>query len=462
MTRLGRVWGIVVVLATTGAIALAGASGQDAGPRDAAVRRHVRALETSAGGTVDEAVARFEQDHFSRAFLARTTASDRRATVAAIRAAAADVANVLVDVNDRAYTVTLEGPTSHVITFTVEDGPPYGIDTLDVAERQTASRRLTLTRETLPETIDRLESDGWSGVIHVELDGDVVLERPFGMANAALGNPMALDTIFGTGSNPIDLTVAAIALLAQDGRLDPDAPVARYLNGVPPDKQAMTVRHLMTGQSGLPDFVHTADDWDPDLAWVDRATVERRILTAPLRFAPGTDRVHSHAAFVLLAALVEHLSGETYRAFVRGRLLDPAGMTRTGFYGETRDLPLGAFAVGGGPSRVGLPNIPPNWGPTSWLVMGSGGMFSTLPDLRRFYAFVRSGEVLREPWSRRFRQASVSLDGSDRGFELFRAYNRPGHEAILMLNTVGDPSILRALTAALERLVDPAAETAGG
>jgi CubicO group peptidase (beta-lactamase class C family) len=377
--------------------------------RQATVRRHVQALERSAAGGLDDALSRLERDDFSRGFLDRTTAADRRALVASLREAAAGAGGVTVEARNDAFIVTMSGARSWTITFTLEESPPFGIDSIAVASR--APDPVTtpdLTPDTLAAAFDRLAADGWSGVVHVRLGDRVVLERPFGQANAPLGVSVRLDTIFGTGSNPIDLTAAAVSLLAQEGRLALDDSIARYLEDVPPDKRPITLRHLLTGASGLPDFFHTAEDWNPDLGWIDRETAERRLLAAPLRFTPGTDRAHSHAAFGLLAAIVERAAGQPYRYVVRDRVLTPAGMSRTGFYGETLGLSLPDFAVGGGPERVGIPNIPPNWGPTSWLVMGSGGMFSTLPDLLRFYTFIRTGGVLDGEHAARFRGASTT------------------------------------------------------
>jgi CubicO group peptidase (beta-lactamase class C family) len=434
---------------------------QDA-PVDVAVRRHVRAIEGATGGTLDEALARFERDHFSRGYLARVSPADRRDVMTAVRTAAADVDDVRVMRRDGRFVVVLGGRVAHEVTFTVEAGEPFGIDTLEVtrsAATTVPAAALDITRENLDATFDRLEKDGWSGVVSVRLDGKVALERPFGLGNPSLGLPMRLDTIFGTGSRPIDYTIAAIFLLEQDGKLGLDDTIDRFFGAdVPPDKRSMTIRHLMNGQSGLPDFFHTADDRDPDLAWIDRITAERRILAQPLRFAPGTGRAHSHAAFGLLAAIVERASGQSYAAFVRQRLLGPAGMTRTGFYGESLGLAVTDFAVGGGPDSVGVPNIPPKWGPASWLVMGSGGMFSTLGDLQRFYTFVRSGPVLADRHAARFRGPFATLDGSDRGFELFHVHNPVGgSEVILLLNMpLGRPGV-RQVFDALARLVQPGA-----
>jgi CubicO group peptidase (beta-lactamase class C family) len=388
--------------------------------------------------------------------MSRTAPEERRNLVSRLREAAADAGDARLDVRDGRFVLTLEGSRSTEVVFSVQGDPPFGVDSLDVRAGAAASA-VTLTRENLAATFDRLEAERWSGVVHVTLGGAVALERPFGMADAGRNQPVTLDTVFGTGSRPIDYTIAAVNLLAQQGRLKLDDTIDTYFDDVPADKHAMTIRHLMTGQSGLPDFFHTRDDWDPDLAWVDRATAERRMMAQPLLFAPGQGREHSHGAFGLLAALVERVSGDTYARFIRQRFFEPAGMTRTGFYGESLGLSLDDFAIGAGPSVVGVPNIPPNWGPTSWLVMGSGGMYSTLPDLRRFYALLRSGRVLDDRFGERFRADFVSVDGSDRGFELFHVYNRSGNEAILMLNMQGNRQGVRQVFNALVALVEAAA-----
>lgn len=317
-----------------------------------------------------------------------------------------------------------------------------------------AAPPLDLTRDTLRETLDRLEAEGMSGVIYVRLNGEVALEHAFGTANTELEIPNALNTIFGTGSRPIDYTMAAIYLLDQQGHIKLDDTIDNYFEDVPSDKRPITIRHLMTGRSGLPDFFHTESDWDPDLAWIDRLTAEKRLLSQELLFAPGKDAIHSHGAFGLLAALIERVAGVPYYDFIRENFFDPAGMNRTGEYGEARGLSIADFAAGGGPKFAGLPNIPPNWGPTSWLIKGSGGMYSTLGDLRKFYDYVRSGQVLDEQHSAAFRQSTVNLDGSDRGFELFSIYRPPNSEVFLFINAQEDRGKMRQLIHALERLVE--------
>ncbi|NJO92485.1 MAG: beta-lactamase family protein [Chloroflexia bacterium] len=222
---------------------------------------------------------------------------------------------------------------------------------------------------------------------------------------------------------------------------------------MPEDKQSITVDYLMTGRSGLPDFFDTEDDWDPDLQWVDRETAIERMFSQELLFKPGADHKHSHGAFGLLAALIEKVSGMSYFDFIKKNFFDPAGMTKTGEYGQILGLSINDFAAGGGPNFVGIPNIPPNWGPTSWLVKGSGGMYSSLGDLQKFYEYIRSGRVLDNEHNMPFREATANLDGSDRGFELFSIYLPPNTEIYLFINEISDRSLLQQLMSALQRLI---------
>lgn len=301
---------------------------------------------------------------------------------------------------------------------------------------------------------DLVENEDFSGVVYLKKDGSEIIRAAFGLANRATNEPVRLDTIFGIGSRPIDFTTAGVYLLASRQELSPDDPITSYFDDVPEDKRAITIRHLLTGRSGLRDFHGSPADWDQDLAWISREEAERRILDQKLLFEPGTDRASSHSAFGLLASVIERVSGEDYFDFLKRNFFDPAGMTRTGEYGSFGGHDVRDFAVGGGPEIVGEPNIPPNWGKTSWLVKGSGGMYSTLDDLLRFLDFVRTSGVLTGEGLDRFNRRSINIDGSMRGFELFSATTRNAEDvAFLFVNTTGSPDLFERVALSLEREV---------
>jgi len=282
----------------------------------------------------------------------------------------------------------------------------------------------------------RIQSDvdaGFSGVILVIRDGEPVLDAAFGMANREKGVPNRLDTIFGIGSTPIDFTHVGIRMLMQQGKLSPDDPITKFFDDVPADKRAITIDHLMTGRSGLQNFHGLPSDGNPDHPWIDRDEAMRRIFARELLFEPGTGREHSHSAWGVLAAILEIASGESYQEFTEKRIFAPLGMVDTGFYGEK--YPEERMAVGYGMLTNGEVNAPPYWGPTSWLVLGSGGQVSTVPDMHRFVTGMRAGKLLDEEMTQALLSTwrGVLAGGSVFGYEILYTTD-PDNMMILISN----------------------------
>lgn len=278
------------------------------------------------------------------------------------------------------------------------------------------------------------ESDhGFTGVMLVARDGQVVLHEAYGMANREKQLAMKPDTTLAIGSTPIDFTKAGILLLAQQGKLKLSDPITKFFDHVPEDKKAMTLEQLMTGRSGLTDFHDIPGDKDKDHSWIDRDEAVRRILAGKLLFAPGQGRRHSHSAFGLLAAIVEIVSGQSYQDFTREHLFKPAGMNDTGFFGDA--IPTERLAIGYGPRKDGEINAPPFWGKTSWLVMGSGGQTSTALDMWRWVQAVHGGKLLNEDSLRVYGGQGVLVGGDVYGFYIMYAGDHRNC-MILMSNAV--------------------------
>jgi CubicO group peptidase (beta-lactamase class C family) len=119
---------------------------------------------------------------------------------------------------------------------------------------------------------------GFSGVLLVARDGKTAFHKAYGMANREKRIAMRPDTILAIGSTPIDFTKAAILLLAERSKLSLTDPITKHFDEVPKDLKSVTIAHLMTGRSGLPDFHHLPTDRNRVHSWIDRAEAVRRIL----------------------------------------------------------------------------------------------------------------------------------------------------------------------------------------
>lgn len=421
-----------------------------AATRDARRRQHVRAIEQAYRLNWNA----FVEAHFAPSLRQAMTASQLAELRDRMQEGSRNVGSALLEIDGKEFILKLGGAEGQLdIRFTLEDAAPFNITDISAGGRLASTILPAITDSNLDAVLDRAEAEGFNGVVFAFRDGEVIARRALGYADAVHQVPMRLDTIFDVGSQPTEFTIALAHIAAAQGQLDLDDRVSQYIGEMPEDRRAMTVRHLLEGRSGLPDYLDRESDWDPDLAWLSRQGLIERAKREPLGFAPGQGEAHSHAALSLLAAIVEIATRRPYYDYLKEKILDPAGMTHTGMYGSTPDVPASRFAVGPGPRTMGLPNIPPNWGRASWLVIGSGGMYSTLDDQLKFKHYVANDDDVPSPLRQRFSAAGLELDGSERGFERYEARNRQGDVVLIMTNSeTGDP-VYRALTKRLGEFI---------
>ncbi len=348
--------------------------------------------------------------------------------------------------------LTFEMPEQTMtVSFGMTDNSPVRINRISVRSEQHPQAEAPISWDNLEASLDQAAEQGFEGVVLVTRDGEIVFQKGYGFANREKKITNTVETVFGIGSQPIDFTHVAILLLLDRGKLDLDDPITKFFADVPDDKQSITIRQLMTGQSGFPDFHDRPSDENKDHSWIDRDEAVKRMLAHELLFEPGEGEQHSHSAWGMLAAIVELVSGQTYQEFTTQHLFEPAGMKDTGFYGD--EVPAERIAVGYGELKSSQPNSPPHWGKTSWLVMGSGGQVSTLPDMLRWESAVKAGKLLSPESTRLFldHHNGLATDGSMYGFEFMHSYD-PDSLFLLLSNSVETREKRRSFMALGRRL----------
>jgi len=429
-------------------------------------QRRVRAIEGMVESAGEEAILQFIEMHVAPAYRDQIGAEALVAHVRKIREAASGFGGVLAAPAENGATRVTFLKEQHEVSvlFLLEEAPPHRIVALELQAGDTSPAKgpevPPFTWETLASRLDDAAKAGFAGTVLVVREGQIALHQGYGLANREKGIPNGQDTIFAIGSVPIDFTRAAVLKLEETGKVRGSDPITSFLWDVPGDKRGITLDHLMSGRSGLPDFHHVAGrDADPDLTWIDREEALRRILSQDLLFPPGGGRAHSHSAWVLLAAIVEQVAKESYGEFLRKNFFEPAGMTRTGLHEEAAGFDDGDFAAGYEGQRVGTINIPKHWGRTSWLVMGSGGMQSTPRDLYRWIQAIRDGKTLSAASAGKYWKGGPLAGGDDRGF--FCLYTEgPGNLMILCSNVHRAPGdLVSTVGRRLVELVMPRRDT---
>ena len=175
-------------------------------------------------------------------------------------------------------------------------------------------------------------------VVLIDHNGHQVFEQAYGNRKvvgelspngSTAAEPMTEDTIFDMASlSKVLSTSVAIMQLYEEGKLQFDDPVAKYLPAFAQNgKENVTIRELLTHYSGLPPDIDLKDSWG--LAAPDKAEGIRRALASPLVTTPGTHFEYSDINFITLGALVEKLSGEDLDVYAQEHIFTPLSMTNT-------------------------------------------------------------------------------------------------------------------------------------
>jgi CubicO group peptidase (beta-lactamase class C family) len=285
----------------------------------------------------------------------------------------------------------------------------------------------------------------------VVLRGDrTQLEVCAGLADRATGTPIHPGTRFALASLSKAFTAAAVLTCVREGLLGTQD---RVVDLLPPSRRPrtmsdeVTVHHLLSHTSGIGDYAEEDEDlagYVEDYAALWRTQPMYRMErpddylplytdAAPVA-RPGGEFHYSNAGFVLVAAVVEEVTGQEFVPSVTERVLRPCGMTSSGYFRSDEAVPDVATGYTRrtqkeGPWRSNVFSVPVIGG-------GDGGAHSTPRDLHRFLTAIATGSLLGADLSGLMRRRHVAVEeGIGYGYGLYiRADGSFGHDG-------GDPGV---------------------
>jgi CubicO group peptidase (beta-lactamase class C family) len=223
--------------------------------------------------------------------------------------------------------------------------------------------------------------------VAVVRDGKLVKAKGYGLANLELNVPAAPDTVYEIGSLTKQFTATAVMLLVEDGKVNLDDHVAKYLERAPEAWKNITVRHLLTHTSGIFNYVGT-----PGFELSRHLTGDQFIKAAanlPVLFEAGSSWEYSNTNYTLLGHLVERASGKPFWQFLDERLFRPAGMNQTRYNDFGKVIPARANGY------FWRNNEWTNRNPIVADVAAAGALLSSALDMAKWEAALSSGKVLR-------------------------------------------------------------------
>jgi CubicO group peptidase (beta-lactamase class C family) len=291
----------------------------------------------------------------------------------------------------------------------------------------------------LKETSDAGE---FSGVALLAKDGIVVFQKPYGLASKEYDSPNNLETKFNLGSIDKVFTKIAIGQLLVQGKIGSvDDKLERYLPDYPNHDAAskVTLRQILNMQSGIGDFFGPAFMSSPKNKYRTIADFLPLFADKPLAFEPGTKRQYSNGGYIVLGAIIEKVSGQSYYDYVRENIFKPLGMESTDFY--EADVPTTNVASGYSRDRDD-PQAPRRNNIYTRPARGSsaGGGYSDAGDLLKFANAIDAGKIKNPAFEEGAPKPANALFATMKG--VGAAGGAPGINAVLETALPGGYTII--------------------
>jgi D-alanyl-D-alanine carboxypeptidase len=250
-------------------------------------------------------------------------------------------------------------------------------------------------------------NDAPGAAVIVTRDGKVLYRSARGLANLELAVPLKPESVFRIGSVTKQFTAAAILMLAEQKRLALTDPITKFLPDYPVQGHAVTIEHLLSHTSGIPSYTDIPE-WKASMR--SDVSVQQLIdffKDKPFDFEPGLRWRYSNSNYVLLGAIVEKVSGQSYADFMRAHIFEPLGMKQT-LYDETMRIIPGRAS--------GYMRNDTGWLNAAYLSMShpfsAGSLLTTVDDLARWNAAIENSELLTAASWRRATTSFTLADGT--------------------------------------------------
>jgi CubicO group peptidase (beta-lactamase class C family) len=308
---------------------------------------------------------------------------------------------------------------------------------------------------------------GFNGAVLIAQYGKIIYKKSFGYANYFTKSPINTHTHFQLASVSKQFTAVAIMQLKEKNLLNYDDPIYKHIPGFPYDS-SLTIRSLLTHRSGLSDYAYNMDKiYDKKIPLTNQKVVEMMIRLKPhIDYRPNAKFSYNNTNYMLLAYIVEKLSGQNFREYLKKNVFEPAGMIETFVYDPMHPEMLKTAATGYVPRRGG-----PVVSDFNHLdgVTGDKGIYSTVEDLHHWDMALNeeklvSFQTLEEAFTPQHTQPKVlpknygfgwrltQLDTGDwltyhtgwwHGFKNYYLHNPKDNSAIIILGNMAGHSLAK-------------------
>tara|TARA_R110002051_G_scaffold92242_5_gene161966 strand:+ start:12729 stop:14255 length:1527 start_codon:yes stop_codon:yes gene_type:complete len=238
--------------------------------------------------------------------------------------------------------------------------------------------------------------NGFAASLLVAKQGDIIVSKGYGWSDRKHKILNTSSSVFNIGSITKQFTAVAILKLVEQGKLSTSYRLSKFYSQAPSDKKNITIHQLLTHTTGI----------SPATGGFryDEATKKQfleEFFEAELQSVPGTKHQYANANYILLADIIEAVSGQSYSTFLRDNFWRPLGMNHTGY----KSISFGSEMISHGYYFNYTDGVWKDWGITQehlpdnnkhWYSIGKGDIYSTTLDLYKWHVALETNKVLSE------------------------------------------------------------------
>lgn len=250
-------------------------------------------------------------------------------------------------------------------------------------------------------------SDAPGAVILVAKEGKPILRKAYGLASLEFKIPNQPEYIFNIGSMSKQFTAVCILILAQEGKLNLDDDVKKYISRFNSHGRTITVRQLLQHTSGIYNYSDKEDFLPKSVTDVNKEELMDYFMNDSLFFEPGTKWSYCNSGYALAALIVEKVSGKSLSEFMTEKIFLPNQMTKS--YLCNDDSVFVNYVYGYEKNSKGT-FMARNY--MSWTYeFGAGGIITCVDDLLKFNNSLLGYKILKKEWLDQAWTAAILPDG---------------------------------------------------
>lgn len=355
----------------------------------------------------------------------------------------------IVSISDNEIRLLAQGKTGGWIAYTFSiDKASQKLTGWQIEQSEAPDERTQITvpktKEELIPAIEKylddlVSKDKFSGVVLIAKDDKPVFQRAYGLADKEKNISNDLETKFNLGSINKIFTRIAIGQLVSKGKISFSDKLGKYLPDYPNKEAAekVTIRHLVTMKSGIGDFFGEEFEKSPKDKFRKNSDFIPLFAGKPLAFEPGTKEQYSNGGYILLGAIIEKITGQSYYDYVGENIFKVAGMINSDSF-ENDKMPVNT--ANGYTKRIAN-NWSNNIDSRPFRGSAAGGGYSNAQDLLKFSVALKTRKLLiPDDEGNPRKEAGLGIAGGSPGINALLLVNSRNGYTIIVLSNYDPPS----------------------